>query len=258
MNHGGTDGIARARAHIAKAERIVVLTGAGVSAESGVPTFRGPDGLWGKFRVEELATPEAFARDPRLVWEWYALRRTTAQTCAPNAAHHALASFAVAERRMTIVTQNVDGLHARAAVTAAGAGDPSPALPLEVHGSILRDRCSACDQRSAPVDVDASSLATLPRCSLCSGLLRPDVVWFGELLDARVLGAADAAAHQADVCLVIGTSALVYPAAAIPFRTLERGGVVIEVNTEESALSPMAEVMLRGRAGEIVPRLLNA
>jgi NAD-dependent deacetylase len=251
------EGMVRARDLIRDAGHVVVLTGAGVSAESGVPTFRGPDGLWGAFRVEDLATPEAFARDPRLVWEWYALRRRTAQTCVPNAAHLALAAFALAEARMTIVTQNVDGLHARAALSAAEDKDPSPAMPLEVHGSILRDRCSQCERRSDPRAVDATSVSSLPRCGACGGLLRPDVVWFGELLDPRILGAADAAAARADVCLVIGTSALVYPAAAIPCRTREAGGVVIEVNPEESALSSIASVVVRGRAAETVPGLLT-
>jgi NAD-dependent deacetylase len=252
-----TDGQQRARELLRDASRIVVLTGAGVSAESGVPTFRGAGGLWKHLRPEDLATPEAFARDPRLVWEWYATRRATVMACEPNAAHRALASFALTRGTMTIVTQNVDGLHARAARAEAGSGDATAAMPLELHGSILRDRCSECDARSDPVAVDASSAATLPRCAHCGGLLRPDVVWFGEMLDSGVLSAAGAAAARAEVCLVVGTSALVYPAAALPLRTRERGGAIIEVNPEETAMSDVAEVSIRGSAAGVVPTLLD-
>lgn len=247
----------RARDRLRAARHIVVLTGAGVSAESGVPTFRGASGLWKQFRPEELATPEAFARDPRLVLEWYAVRRDKVLACEPNAAHRAMASFALTHGTMTIVTQNVDGLHARAARAEADSGDATAAMPLELHGSILRDRCSECNARSEAVPVDATSLATLPRCARCGGLLRPDVVWFGEMLDTRVLSAADAAAGRAEVCLVVGTSALVYPAAALPLRTRERGGTIIEVNPEETPLSDMAEASIRGSAADVVPSLLD-
>jgi NAD-dependent deacetylase len=252
-----TDSIARARALLRDAAHVIVLTGAGVSAESGVPTFRGAGGLWKQFRPEDLATPEAFARDPRLVWEWYAWRRGMVRECLPNAAHAAIAHCALRERNLTIVTQNVDGLHARAAREAAGVGDPALALPLEVHGSLLRDRCSGCDARSEPVSVDATSPATLPRCTRCGALLRPDIVWFGEMLDEDILAAADAAAATADVCLVVGTSALVHPAASLPLRTRAHGGVVIEVNPEETPLTRAAAISIRGRAAEVVPRLLG-
>lgn len=246
----------RARALLRAASHIVVLTGAGVSAESGVPTFRGTGGLWKQFRPEELATPEAFARDPRLVWEWYAMRRDTVVACEPNAAHRAMASFALTRGTMTIVTQNVDGLHARAARAEAGSGDGTAAMPLELHGSILRDRCSECDVRSDPMAIDASSPATLPRCAHCGGLLRPDVVWFGEMLDPDVLSAADDAATDADVCLVVGTSALVHPAASLPLRTRAHGGAIIEVNPEETPMFGAAEVSIRGSAAGVVPMLL--
>jgi NAD-dependent deacetylase len=252
-----TDEIAGARALLRDAATAVVLTGAGISAESGVPTFRGGGGLWGQFRAEDLATPEAFARDPRLVWEWYAWRRTLVGQCVPNAAHRALAEWALRSRSVTIVTQNVDGLHARAATEVAGNRDDTPALPLEVHGSLFRDKCSGCGARSEPVPVDATSLATLPRCTRCGALLRPDVVWFGEMLDEEVIGAADAAAAVADVCLVVGTSALVHPAASLPLRTRARGGRVIEVNPEETPLTRAAEISIRGRATEVVPRLVE-
>jgi NAD-dependent deacetylase len=239
------------------AAHIVVLTGAGVSAESGVPTFRGAGGLWKEFRPEDLATPEAFARDPRLVWEWYAWRRGLVGRCTPNAAHAAMASRAVRDRNITIVTQNVDGLHTRAAREVAAGSDPTPALPIEVHGSLLRDRCSACHARSEPMAVDATALATLPRCAQCGALLRPDVVWFGEMLDEDVLDAANAAAAAADVCLVVGTSALVHPAASLPLRTRAQGGVIVEVNPEETPLSRTAAISIRGRAADAVPRLFD-
>lgn len=251
-----TDDVARARALLSDATQLVVLTGAGVSAESGVPTFRGAGGLWKEFRAEDLATPEAFERDPRLVWEWYAWRREMVRDCAPNAAHLAIAACALRHGSVTIVTQNVDGLHARAAREAAVGSDPGPALPLEVHGSLLRDRCSRCSARSEPVTVDASSLATLPRCKRCGALLRPDVVWFGEMLDEDVLGAADTAAADADVCLVVGTSALVHPAASLPLRTRGSGGVIIEVNPEATPLTPVAAISLRGLAADVIPRLM--
>jgi NAD-dependent deacetylase len=251
-----TDDVARARAFLRDAAHVVVLTGAGVSAESGVPTFRGAGGLWKQFRAEDLATPEAFERDARMVWEWYAWRRGMVAACAPNAAHVAMAVRALRDQNVTIVTQNVDGLHTRAAREAAGGLDPTPALPLEVHGSVLRDRCSGCDARSEPVPVDATSLTTLPRCTRCGALLRPDVVWFGEMLDEDVLAAADAAAASADVCLVVGTSALVHPAASLPLRTRARGGSIIEVNPEETPLTRVAAISIRGRAAEMVPKVL--
>jgi NAD-dependent deacetylase len=247
------DAATRARDLLRDAGAVVVLTGAGVSAESGVPTFRGAGGLWKEFRPEDLATPEAFARDTRLVWEWYAWRRTLVAACAPNAAHRALAEWALRSGKVTIVTQNVDGLHARAAREAGSMAG----LPIEVHGSLLRDRCSGCGVRSEPVTVDATSLATLPRCARCGALLRPDVVWFGEMLDEGVLTSADAAAATADVCLVVGTSALVHPAASLPLRTRAHGGVIIEVNPEETPLTPVAEVTIRGRAAEVVPVLVG-
>jgi NAD-dependent deacetylase len=237
----------------------VVLTGAGVSAESGVPTFRGPGGLWKSRRPEELATPQAFARDPRLVWEWYAWRRGVVGSCAPNAAHLALARLALRHRDTLIVTQNVDGLHHRAADAAqTGAhSDRDRAYPLEVHGAIHRDRCTGCDRRTPAGAVDATDQSTLPRCMTCGALLRPDVVWFGESLDPDVLTRAFEAAARADVCLVVGTSSVVYPAAAVPEATLASGGVVVEVNPDVTPLSGRARVSLRGKAAEVLPALLS-
>lgn len=247
-----------ARRLLEGAERVAFLTGAGISAESGVPTFRGDGGLWKTHRAEDLATPQAFQRDPRLVWEWYAWRRAVVAACAPNPGHLAMARFALARAGgARIVTQNVDGLHEVAAVQAAAGGDPALALPIELHGSLFRDLCSGCGAlHERPGPVDATSSATLPRCGLCGSLLRPDVVWFGEHLDVELLTEAFDVARRAGVCVVVGTSALVYPAASVPVATLRAGGVVVEVGTEDTPLSSHAAVVLRGSAAVLLPRLL--
>ncbi len=255
--------VERTRDLVGRAERIVVLTGAGVSAESGVPTFRGTDGLWKSRRPEELATPEAFVRDPRTVWEWYTWRRSVIGACAPNPAHLALARLALTRDHVTLVTQNVDGLHHRAADEVAdGLADAGVAAarahPLEVHGAMHRDRCSGCGRRSpGRADVDTTSVATLPRCELCGELLRPDVVWFGETLDMEVLGAALEAARHADLCLVVGTTSVVYPAASIPELAHRSGAAVVEVNPEETPLSRYATTTVRGAAGLTLPTVLR-
>ena len=247
----------RARQLVQSARRIIVLTGAGVSAESGVPTFRGADGLWRNFRPEDLATPQAFARDRRLVWEWYGWRRERVTRCRPNAAHEALARLALGRGGVRIVTQNVDGLHANAASAVSGGSDPGPALPLELHGSIFRVRCTACSDRYPHREpIDSQSEETLPRCRRCRAVVRPDVVWFGEPLDAGVLQEAFDAAAQADVCLVVGTSAVVQPAASIATVTRSHGGEIIEVNPEPTPITPPATVSLRARAAEAVPAIV--
>lgn len=258
------DVTAYSRDVIAGAARVLVLTGAGVSAESGVPTFRGAEGLWKSFRPEELATPAAFARDPRLVWEWYDWRRRRVRACRPNPAHLALAQHALgrASAGARIVTQNVDGLHAVAARETA-ARTPSRltvhrALPLELHGSLFRVRCTACgDRRDDDSEIDASSTATLPHCARCGALLRPDIVWFGEPLDDNVLSEAIERARAADVCLVVGTSAVVQPAASLAMVTKRAGGEVIEVNPESTPLTPFADASIRGTAADVLPRLLS-
>jgi len=257
-DHEQDMGLQEARALLASAQRVCVLTGAGVSAESGVPTFRGEEGLWKSFRAEELATPHAFRRDPRTVWEWYDWRRGRIRGCVPNPGHSALARLALGARSVRIVTQNVDGLHEVAAREAAGSRDPSPALPLEVHGSIFRVRCTSCTYRIPHRDpVRTETEAVLPRCPVCGSLLRPDVVWFGEALDSRVLEEAFESAQRASVCLVAGTSALVQPAASVPLATLEGGGSVVEINPTDTPLTSMADVALRGPSGEILPRLVE-
>ena len=244
---------------LAAAGRILVLTGAGVSAESGVPTFRGPEGLWRQFRPEDLATPDAFRRDPRLVWEWYAWRQGRVSGCEPNPAHHAIARLLRERDGAALVTQNVDGLHERAA-RAASTGSELPARerPLELHGSLFRVKCTRCDWRGPlAAQVDPSSEESLPHCARCSALSRPDVVWFGETLDPSVIEEAFRIALSANVCLIVGTSALVHPAASLPLATLRAGGALIEVNPERTPLSDTCVVSLRGTAGVTLPVLLS-
>ena len=255
---GEIRGLEEARALLSAAERVCVLTGAGVSAESGVPTFRGEDGLWKNYRAEELATPHAFRRDPRMVWEWYDWRRGKIGACAPNPGHYALARLALGSKSVRIVTQNVDGLHEAAAREVAGSEDPSAALPLEVHGSIFRVKCTSCTYKiphREPIRWETPEV--LPKCPVCGSLLRPDVVWFGESLDPRVLTEAFDSARGATLCLVAGTSALVHPAASVPLATLEGGGALVEINPTETPLSGMAALSLRGGSGEVLPRLVE-
>lgn len=228
------------------ARRVAALSGAGISAESGVPTFRDAQkGLWAEFDPAELATPEAFARNPKFVWDWYAMRRQTLAQVEPNAGHHALVSWAQRCAEFTVITQNVDGLHQRAGSDAV----------IELHGNILRVRCSAenvvvDDWREVPDDV--------PRCGQCAAYLRPDVVWFGEMLPMNALARAEDAVATADLVLSIGTSSLVQPAAQLPYRALEAGITVVEINPEETPLSVAASFSLRGPAGRILPALLAA
>jgi NAD-dependent deacetylase len=239
-----------ARDLIADADRVLVLTGAGISAESGIPTFRGAGGLWNSYRVEDLATPAAFSRDPRLVWEWYGWRRAVVRDCAPNAAHVSLARFAQRHANTLIATQNVDGLH-------RDAGTPEPAL-VELHGALFRVRCTSCGWRAAHVEaIDATSTETLPRCARCGALARPDIVWFGESLDPANMERAFHAAETADVCLVVGTSGVVQPAASLASVTRSHGGAVVEVNPAETPITDIATVSVRGTAVETVPTLLG-
>jgi NAD-dependent deacetylase len=230
---------------IVNSENICVLTGAGISAESGIPTFRGVGGMWAKYRPEDLATPEAFAANPRLVWEWYQARREAVSRAVPNAGHMALAGWEKLARSFVLVTQNVDGLH-----LAAGSRHV-----LELHGNIRRNRCTACGREST---MDEITFDGRPPVCGCGGMLRPGVVWFGEALPEAVLNEAFAAARECDLFLTVGTSAVVYPAAALPRLALDRGVPVIEVNTEETPFSAGATCSLRGPAGEILPQLVAA
>ena len=252
------EALIEARALISSATTLCVLSGAGVSAESGVPTFRGEQGLWKSYSPEDLATPTAFRRDSRLVWEWYDWRRGLIRGCRPNPGHEALARFALGPRQVRIVTQNVDGLHEQAAREAAAGSDPSSALPLELHGSIFRVRCTSCTYGISHRDpINTETQEDLPRCPVCSSLLRPGVVWFGESLDSEVLSEAFRVAQASQVCLVVGTSALVHPAASVPLATHEAGGKIVEVNPTETPLTPTAHISLRGASGQVLPDLLG-
>ena len=239
--------IERAAAALKKARHICVLTGAGISAESGIPTFRdAQEGLWAKYSPLDLATPEGFERDPELVWRWYEWRREMVRAARPNPGHLALAHLVNVVPRLTLVTQNVDGLHQRA-------GSPSV---LEYHGNILRDRCTL--EQVIAERSEQSRTAALPRCASCGGLLRPDVVWFGEMIPRQALLLADAAATDCDAFLSVGTSSLVYPAAGLAETALRRGVPVIEVNPNATDLTPHADIVLPGPAGRILPELLRA
>jgi NAD-dependent deacetylase len=222
----------------------VVLTGSGISAESGVPTFReAQTGLWERFDPQELATPEAFERVPGLVWDWYAWRRKLVAQAAPNPGHLVLAEMQDLGPNFTLVTQNVDGLHQR-----AGSRDV-----IELHGNILRTRCSV-----EGVEVDEyKESESPPVCPSCGAPLRPDVVWFGEMLPPGALDAASEAARGADLFLSVGTSGLVYPAAALPYEALESGAALVEINPEGTPLTPHADYALRGPAGDVLPRLIR-
>lgn len=256
-----TVAVPEARRAVCGAEGVVFLTGAGVSAESGVPTFRDRDGLWARFDPEVLATHEAFRRDPRTVWEWYDLRRRAVLECRPNAGHEAVAAFLLAREGATLVTQNVDGLHHRALEEVAATPaelDGARLRILELHGTLFRTRCQGCGVRAWGHDpVDHTSEATLPRCEACDSLLRPDVVWFGEPLDGDTLEKAFLSATHADVCVVAGTSALVHPAASVPLATLEAGGRLVEINPSPTPLSERATWSLRGTAGALLPAILD-
>jgi NAD-dependent deacetylase len=238
--------IDRAAALLRDARHICVLTGAGISAESGIPTFRdAQQGLWASYDPMQLATPEGFAEDPELVWRWYESRREYVRKAQPNPGHYALAELGLRARKLTLVTQNVDGLHQR-----AGSSEV-----VEYHGNILRDRCTA-EQLVVDRAPEEAGTATLPRCAGCGALLRPDVVWFGEIIPRQALLLADAAAADCDVFLSVGTSSLVYPAAGLAESALRAGARVIEVNPNPTDLSRLADVQLRGPAGTVLPGLL--
>ncbi len=225
---------------------LAVLTGAGVSAESGLPTFRGAGGLWEGHRAEELATPGAFARDPVNVWRFYEWRRNAVRSARPNDAHLALARIEAHLPRMTLITQNVDELH-----RAAG----SRRL-LELHGSILRDRCSGCGTVTPAPDVPRDPLP--PRCASCGSLLRPDVVWFGEMLPMDVWQKAEAAAEQSGVFLVVGTSSVVAPASTLGLVAARAGAHVFEINPEATPIAPLAEGVFRTSATGFLPDFARA
>jgi NAD-dependent deacetylase len=232
-----------ARTLLARRTPCTVLTGAGISAESGVPTFRGAGGLWRSFRAEDLATPAAFVRDPALVWEWYDWRRQQVAEVRPNRAHEALAAFQRRAAGFTLITQNVDGLHDAAGSTEA----------IKVHGDIWDLRCTRCTFTVRDTRTPLPELP--PRCG-CGALLRPGVVWFGEAVPRAAWISAEKAARASGVFLVVGTSALVYPAAGLIDIARSAGASIIEVNVDETQYSDVVEISLRGKAGDILPGLL--
>jgi len=229
---------------LAKAERVTALTGAGISAESGVPTFRGADGLWRNHNVMDLATPAAFARKPELVWEFYNWRRNLISGLTINPGHKALVDLEARVPLFTLITQNVDGLHLKAG---------SKNL-LEIHGNLWKVRCTQCHKASLDM---SPNMGPMPKCQECGGPLRPHVVWFGESLDSELLNRAIQASRSCQVMLVIGTSALVQPAASLAVEAKEAGAVVAEVNLEETPNSGMMDFVLLGKSGEILPKLLE-
>ncbi|NPA32319.1 MAG: NAD-dependent deacylase [Aquificae bacterium] len=218
--------------------KIVALTGAGISAESGIPTFRGKDGLWKRFKPEELATPEAFFRNPKLVWEWYDYRRQLIAKAEPNEGHRILARMEREFPNFYLITQNVDGLHQRAGSRKV----------IELHGNIWKVRCTECGKEDYDYRVPLPEIP--PRCDACGGLLRPGVVWFGESLPPDALMKAEKLARDADVFLVVGTSGVVYPAAELPYIAKEFGATVIEVNPEQTPISRIADIRVPKKASE--------
>ncbi|MFQ5543144.1 MAG: NAD-dependent deacetylase [Nitrospiria bacterium] len=230
-----------AREGIESAQSVVVLCGAGISAESGIPTFRGKEGLWKNHRAEDLATPEAFDRNPELVWAWYQWRRTLISTKKPNAAHLALVSLEKSAPAFTLITQNVDGLHALA----------GSRKMIELHGNIWKTRCTGCGEVT---ENRSQNLPPLPKCRQCKSLLRPDIVWFGEAIDPANLSQSIEACQRCDVILVIGTSAVVQPAASFASLAQNNGAMVVEINPVPS-LPDKVDVCMAGPAAEIVPKL---
>jgi NAD-dependent deacetylase len=227
------------------AKSVVVLTGAGVSAESGVPTFRGQEGLWRNYNPQELATPVAFQRDPVLVWEWYNWRRELIAPLQPNPAHVAIAALEERSPDFVLLTQNIDGLH-----TLAGSQHV-----LEIHGNIWRVRCvtegTVTENREVP-------LKEIPPYCECGAMLRPHIVWFGESLDPDILSRSFQAIEQCDFLMVVGTSAVVQPSASFPIMARQRGATVLEVNMEPTPISSIVNASLFGKAGELLPRLIEA
>lgn len=228
------------------ASHVAVLTGAGISAESGVPTFReAQTGLWAQYDPQELATPQAFGRNPQLVWDWYAWRRGLISQAAPNPGHYALAKLESRLPRFTLITQNVDGLHQRAGSQRV----------IALHGNIMETKCF---DRDHLVTSWPQSEERPPRCPTCGSLLRPNVVWFGENLPAAALQTAVSAAQSCDLFLSVGTSALVQPAASLPLIAVEHGAILVEINPQTTQITRWVDYALTGAAGEVLPRLVES
>ena len=232
------------REKLKEARRVVVLTGAGISAESGVPTFRGEGGLWKQYRAVDLATPEAFSRDPKLVWEFYNWRRELLAPLSPNPGHYALVEIERRVPHFTLITQNIDGLHRKA-------GSKNM---LELHGNLWWVRCTGCEGLAEDLRVP---LPEMPECGNCKALLRPHVVWFGEMLDPGVLDAAYGAISTCDLMIVVGTSGTVQPAASMGVQAKRVGAAVAEINLDPTPYSGIYHYSIAGKSGEVLPRLLE-
>jgi len=223
---------------------ILFFTGAGISAESGIPTFRGKDGIWNKFNPSELANFNAFIKNPNLVWEWYQYRRKIINETNPNPAHYAITEFEKYYSNVSVVTQNVDNLHRRAGNTNV----------YELHGNIERNFCINC---YSPYDENVLNSKEVPKCKNCGGLIRPDVVWFGENLPTEIFAESENKAKFCDICFVIGTSAVVFPAANIPLLAKNNGAFTVEINIEKTEFSSYADLTILGKTGEILPNILS-
>jgi len=231
---------------IGEARAIVAFTGAGVSAESGVPTFRGTDGIWSRLKPEELASMNAFMKNPSLVWEWYAHRKKIMSGIVPNPGHHALVRMESLAPSFAVITQNIDNLHRRAGSRTV----------YELHGNIERNYCMKC---GTPYGSDFEAAASgIPLCPACGGLVRPDVVWFGEMLPEDEWNASVRAAEGADLFMSVGTSAIVYPAASLPLIAKRSGAHLLEINPEPTPLTPQADEFLQGPSGVLLPLLADA
>jgi len=247
-----SNGLDSAQAALNTAARVAVLAGAGLSAASGIPTFRGQGGLWRGMRPEELATPEAYRRDPETVWAWYRQRFELAAQAEPNPAHYALAELQARVAECSLVTQNVDGLQQRAGARVRSQG-ASPRGVLELHGNLTHSRCERCGR----LDPLMPGFAIPPYCSRCGHRARPNVVWFGELLPQAVWEEAVAAFAEAEVALIVGTSGVVEPAASLARLAKDGGAILIEINPEVTPLSRLADAALRASAVEGLTQLLG-
>jgi len=235
--------------HLRSADRVAILTGAGISAESGIPTFRDPGGIWEKFEPQELANVEAFLENPELVQGWYRHRRQVVEDAEPNEGHRALVRLEQHADLVTTITQNVDDLHNR-----AGSSEV-----VELHGNITRNYCTDCEQDVDAARIDAAIEDGQPAtCPECEGLVRPDVVWFGEMLPPDAMDRASEATTTCDVFLSVGTSTVVYPAARLPMLAKEAGAYVVEVNPDRTPISGNVDEYLAGPAGEVLPAILSA
>jgi NAD-dependent protein deacetylase/lipoamidase len=227
------------------AKSVLFFTGAGISAESGIETFRGKGGLWNKMSAQELASFDGFMKNPNLVWEWYQYRRNIVRETEPNAGHKTIAEFEKHFNEVTVVTQNVDNLHER-----AGSSNI-----LELHGNIERNFCIDCKTFYGVEKFIESE--DVPICEKCGGMIRPDVVWFGEMLPQEIFSEAEKKAIEADICFIVGTSAVVYPAAYIPISAKEAGATLVEINIESTNISSQVDFSIIGKSGEVLPKIFE-